>query len=158
MGGNSANQDGGTSGGSSGDDQGTGGSASEDFTGVYSAGKGELDCAVSTQLFVTDEFSIVCQNDDDGFVQITFKDEASARTAGSFTITERNYFEHPEPTTVDVSYDSFGDEPQLVSQSDLPGTVEVTASGGHNVLTLTDVELHSFPEAVTGTVSATIDF
>lgn len=160
-------QDGGAdAGGSSGGgDAGTGGGADAggggggNLTGSYTVDGQRKNCKVETQLFgATDEFSVLCQNDDDGLIQITFKDEASARLAQTLRIIKTDILEHPDADTISVDYRPFDDRDTLVSDDDKAGTASVTKSGSRNVLTLTDVALESFEGTSSGVVSATITF
>jgi len=147
---------------------GKGGSPStqeQEFTGTFSFNGGAtLPCEVSTQLFpATGEFSVLCENDDDDanyrFVQVTFKDEASARIAQSLVLAEPFAFspsDHPEANAISVNWqDTDG---ALYADSDSTGSGKVTATGGHNVLKITDVSLSTVSSDATGTVSATVDY
>jgi hypothetical protein len=154
-------------------DSGTDGAAGEgsktpidndDLTGTFTFGGETLDCEVSDQEFpATDEYSIVCDNDEVDsnyrFVQVTFKDEASARVARDLKFIAPYAFkpeDHPDADTIAVQFtDKDG---TLDSDDDSSGSAKVTASGGHHVLTLEDVSLSTVTSDATGAVSATIDF
>lgn len=150
--------DGDSSGDGDGDSSGDGDSDNDaPSMGTYTVDGKETSCEVSTQDFSTDEYSVVCQNDDEGFVQVTFKNEASARVAGTFKITERDIFKHPDADTLDVSYMSFSGG-SVDSRDDRDGSAVVTISGKHQVLTLTDVALENTDGTTTTKVSASIPF
>jgi hypothetical protein len=134
----------------------------ESFTGTLTFGGETLDCAVTTSTFTSDEFSIICDNDEDAsnyrYVEVTFKDEASARTAQDLVFAAPFDFTggHDDPKAISVGWtDSDG---TLYSADDSSGEAAVTESGGHNVVTLTDVSLSNAEGTATGTVSATLSF
>ena len=136
----------------------------DDLTGTFTFGAETLDCEVSDQDFpASGEYSVVCDNDEVDsnyrFVQVTFKDEASARTAGDLKFIAPYAFkpeDHPDADTIAVQFtDTDG---TLDSDDDSTGSAKVTASGGRYVLTLEDVSLSTVTSDDTGTVSATINF
>jgi len=93
----------------------------------------------STQDFpATKEFSVLCQDDTDPnnstLMQLVFKDEASARTPGTFKIVHTSYSGGKAANEVSVSFDN-------VYESDEQGTLTVTKSGGTNTVTFNDVEV-----------------
>lgn len=157
-----------SSGGSSnsgGSDSGTGGNGDDDdFTGTVTFDGTTIDCEVDTDDFpASGEFSVLCDNDDDDsnyrYVEIVFKNEASARTAqdlrfiGGFAFSPDD---HPDADTIAVGWtDTNG---TLYADDDSTGSAKVTASGGHFVLEITDVSLSNEEETASGTLSATIDF
>ena len=144
-------------GGDDGGGDGGGDDAGGALGGTFSIGGTINDCRTETQDFSTGEFSVICQNDDTGLVQITFKDEASARLAQSLTITYRDIFEHPDPASVDVGYRSFTGE-DAASDNDAPGTAVATVTGSTNVVTLTNVQLSNAVSDVQAVVSATVEY
>lgn len=130
-----------------------------DLTGTFDVLDMPYACEVTTQLFeATGEYSVLCQNDNAGLVQITFKDEASARRDQAFTITKRSFSSHPDADTIDVSYLELGVGINVDSEDDFAGAAAVAAQGDHHVLTLTDVLLEDSDGVNTQAVSATINF
>lgn len=134
----------------------------EELTGTFTFAGVTTDCKVSTQDFpATGEYSVLCEEDSASsrFVQITFKDEASARMAQDLKLIAPFAFkpeDHPDADTIAVSYtDSDG---TLDSDDDSTGSAKVAASSGHYVLTLKDVSLSTVSSEDTGEVSATIQF
>ena len=127
-------------------------------TGTFTVDGQTKTCKVTTQLFpATQEFSVVCQDDNFGFVQITFKDEVSARKVQSLTVIEGSISSHPDGATIVVGFSTLSGGPvgpEVVSRDGAAGTA---ASTGKSV-TLTGVVLTEFAGAVTHTVSATINF
>ncbi len=115
-------------------------------------------CNVTTQLFpATKEFSVLCQNDNFGFVQVTFKDEVSARRAQKLTVIEGVGSSHPDGATIVVGFSPLSGGPTgpgVVSRDGAAGT----AAGTGKAVTLTGVVLTEFAGTVTHTVTATINF
>lgn len=135
-----------------------------ELTGTFTFGGETVDCKTSTQDFpATGEYSVVCENDEDDsnyrFVQVTFKNEASARKAQSLTFMAPYAFkpeDHEAADAVAVSHtDSDG---TLDSEDDSTGSAKVTASGGRYVITLDSVSLSTVTSEDTGEVSAIINF
>jgi hypothetical protein len=134
-----------------------------ELTGKMSFNNGEeLDCKVSTQDFpASGEYSVLCEEDATSFryVQVTFKDEASARTAQTLKFMKPFAFspeDHPDADAIAVSWtDSDG---TLDSDDTSTGTAKVVKNGSHYTVTLTDVTVESLPTHAIGTVTATIDF
>lgn len=127
--------------------------------GSYTVDGVKHGCEVSTQTFpATKEFSVLCQNDDDGLVQITFKDEASARLSQTLRIIDTDIFSHPDADTINVDYRPFDDRDSVSSEDDTPGSASTKASGGRTELTLKDVELESNISDEKAKVSATVPF
>lgn len=133
-----------------------------ELTGTFTYAGKTLACKTSHQDFpATGEFSVVCDNDDDGyqFVQVTFKNEASARQDQDLTFMAPFAFkpeDHEAADAVAVSYT--GSDGTLDSDDDSTGSAKVTSSGAHHVLTLTNVSLSTVTSEATGSISATIDF
>ncbi len=135
-----------------------------ELTGTFTFGGDTTACKTSHQTFpATGEYSIVCENDEDGalyrFVQVTFKDEPSARKAQALTFMKPFAFkpeDHEAADAVAVSYtDTDG---TLDSDDESTGSAKVVVSGDHNVLTLDEVSLSTVTSEATGAVSATINF
>jgi major membrane immunogen (membrane-anchored lipoprotein) len=151
-------------GGSDSDDANGGAGDSDDLTGTFTFAGVTLDCETSDQDFpATGEYSVVCDNDDDDanyrFVQVTFKDEPSARVARDLKFIAPFAFgpeDHEEADTIAVSYTN--DDGTLDSDDDSTGSAKVTVSGNHHVITLKDVSLSTVTSGDTGTVSAVINF
>lgn len=129
------------------------------LTGTFTVEGNTYACEVTTQLFeATGEYSVLCQNDSAGLVQVTFKDEVSARRAQAFTIAKRNYVEHADPDVIDVSYFELGIGINADSKDDFDGEAVVAAEGSHHALMLTGVMLEDTDEINTLVVSAEIEF
>ncbi|MDF3070605.1 MAG: hypothetical protein K0R38_6206 [Polyangiaceae bacterium] len=139
-------------------------SGATELGGTFTFGGETADCKTSTQDFAaTGEFSVVCENDEDDsnyrFVQVTFKDEPSARTAQTLTFMAPFAFkpeDHEAADAVAVSYTN--KDGTLDSEDDSTGSAKVTASGGRYVITLDSVSLSTVTSEDTGEVSATINF
>lgn len=135
-----------------------------DLTGTFSFDGGPtIDCKVSTQDFpATGEYSVLCEEDSTDFryVQVTFKDEASARTAQTLKLMKAFAFsaaDHPDADAISVGWtDAEGDT--LYADDDSTGSAKIVKNGAHYTVTLTDVLVESAPTKATGTVTATIDF
>jgi len=91
-------------------------------------------------------------------VQITFKDEASARLTQTLRLVEMDIFEHPDADTIAVNYIPFDDRVSTSSSEDTVGSASAKASGSRNEVTLTDVVLDSNISTTTAKVSATVPF
>jgi hypothetical protein len=132
------------------------------LTGTFTFGGKTVGCKTSDQDFpATGEYSVVCENDEAGyrFVQVTFKNEASARRAQDLTFMAPFAFspeDHEAADAVAVSYTD-GDG-TLDSDDESSGSAQVAASGAHYVLSLTNVSLATVTSEATGAVSATISF
>jgi hypothetical protein len=141
------------------------GSSGDDLKGTVSFNGGPtLECDVDDQDFAASgEYSITCDNDEVDsnyrFVQITFKDEASARTAQTLKFMRPFAFkpeDHPDADAIAVSWtDKDG---TLDSDDDSTGTAKVVKSGNHYTVTLTDVSVESTPTKATGKVTAVVNF
>ncbi|MET0795693.1 MAG: hypothetical protein ABW061_29515 [Polyangiaceae bacterium] len=134
-----------------------------ELTGTMSFSNGaKLDCKVSTQNFpASGEYSVLCEEDASNFrfVQVTFKDEASARTAQTLKFMKPFAFspeDHPDTDAIAVSWT--GTDGTLDSDDDSTGSAKVAKSGDHYAVTLSDVSVESTPTKATGTVTAVIDF
>lgn len=142
----------------------TGNPPDTELTGTFTFGGDTVACKTSHQDFAaTGEYSVLCENDDDDsnyrFVQITFKDEASARKAQSLTFTGPFAFKPEDHEAADAVAVSHTDKDgTLDSDDDSTGSAKVAVSGGHNVLTLTNVSLSTVSSEDTGEVSASIEF
>lgn len=154
-----------SSGGSSG-----GGSSSGSPAGLKGTvtWKGTTEpCDVTDQDFAASgEYSVLCQTKGSatGFgtvlVQVTFKDEPSARTPGSFAPLGGSAFspeDHPDPRTASAIV--IDDEHAYAASDESTGTMTMAAEGGHHVLTVTDVQQFQPGEEDTPLlVSAVINF
>lgn len=135
-----------------------------ELTGTFTFGGETVDCKTSTHDFpATGEYSVVCDNDEDDsnyrFVQVTFKDEPSARKAQSLTFMAPFAFKPEDHEAADAVAVSYTDKDgTLDSEDDSTGSAKVAASSGRNVLTLVGVSLSTVTSEDTGEVSATIDF
>jgi hypothetical protein len=150
-------------------DAGNGGGAGESgnppdetgLTGTFTIGTKTLPCTTSDQDFpATGEYSVLCESEDSGFVQVTFKNEAAARTAQDLTFMKPFAFkpeDHEAADAISVSYMNAAGE-TLDSDDESTGSAKVAASDGHHVLTLKDVSLSTVTSEDTGEVSATINF
>lgn len=137
---------------------GGGGDGGVALSGTLSVTAGMQSCRVSTQDFEsTGEFSVLCQSEASELVQATFKDETSARTPQSFTFIAPYGLEHPDASTVSVTYRSETDSVVTSSDSTSGGTAVVTVSGSSRVLTLTNVTTTGI-SGDAATVFATIMF
>jgi hypothetical protein len=133
------------------------------LTGTFTFEGKTRDCKTSHQDFApTGEYSVVCENEEDGyrFVQVTFKNEVSARLAQNLTFMAPYAFkpeDHEAADAIAVSYtDGNG---TLDSDDDSTGSAKVTASGARSVLTLTNVSLATVTSEIQSSeVSATINF
>ena len=123
----------------------------------------ELDCKVSTQDFPSSgEYSVLCEEDASNFryVQVTFKDEASARTAQTLKFMKAFAFkpeDHPDADAIAVGWTDT-DGGTLYADDESTGSAKVVKNGAHYTLTLTDASVESAPTKATGTVTAVIDF
>ena len=123
-------------------------------------------CNVTSQNFpASGEYSVLCQTEGTStgtgtvLVQVTFKDEASARSAGTFTVLEGSSFspeDHPDPRTAQSNV--IDDEHAYAAEDDSTGSMVVTASGSRNVLTVTDQQQFTPGDETPRLVSATIEF
>jgi len=112
----------------------------EDLMGTLTVLGETYPCKVETQIFPSSkEFSVICQNDDVGLVQTTFKDADSARIVGDFTLIKRIESSHADPKTVDVQYLALGKGNNTASDDSATGTVVVSGSSAPHVLNLTSV-------------------
>ena len=135
-----------------------------DLTGTFSFDGGPtIACKVSTQDFpATGEYSVLCEEDatDFRYVQVTFKDEASARTAQTLALMKAFAFspeDHPDADAISLGYtDADGDT--LYADDDSTGTGKVVKNGTHYTVTLSAVSVESATTKVSGPVTATIDF
>lgn len=127
-------------------------------TGTFTVDGSTQTCRVTTQLFpATKEFSVVCQNDNYGFVQVTFKDQANARKAQKLAVIKGTILSHPDAATIFVGFSPLPGGPggpAVASRDDAAGT----AIGTGQAVTLTGVVLTEFSGAVTHTIAATINF
>ena len=138
--------------------------ADKNLKGTFSFAAVTLPCKVSSQLFpATNEYSIVCDNSDDAsnyrYVQVTFKDEVSARLPQPLKFKAPFAFkpeDHPDADTVSVDY--LDKDGTITAGPMSAGSADVARSGGHNLLTLKDVTLGNVTKTRSGTISATINF
>ena len=145
-------------------DVGAGSTFEKNLTGTFSFGGVTLPCKVSSQLFpASKEYSIVCDNSDDSnnyrFVQVTFKNEVSARLPQALKFKAPFAFtpeDHPDADTVSVDY--FDKDGNITAGEASTGSSGVSVSGGRNVLTLKDVSLGNVTKTRSGTISATVNF
>ncbi len=149
---------------SSGGGSSTGGSGIKpgDFEGTVTFDGTTLDCEVDVDTFTSGEYSVICDNDELSsnyrYVEVTFKDEAAARTAQSLVLVGPFDFTggHEDPTTISVGWtDANG---TLYSADDSAGTASVRAEGDHFVLELVSVVVASNSTETTGTLSASLPF
>lgn len=127
-------------------------------TGTFTVDGQTQTCKVTTQLFpATQEFSVVCQDDNFGFVQITFKDEVSARKVQSLTVIKGTVSSHPDGATIVVGFSPLPGGPTGPAVVSRDGAAGTAASTGKAV-TLTGVVLTEFAGTVTRTVTTTINF
>lgn len=132
--------------------------------GTFTFGGETVDCKTSTQDFpATGEYSVLCENDEDDsnyrFVQVTFKDEPSARKAQTLTFMAPFAFKPEDHEAADAVAVSFTNKDgTLDSEDESTGSAKVAASGGHYVITLNSVSLSTVTSEDTGEVSATINF
>lgn len=126
-------------------------------TGTFSVDGQSRTCNVTTQVFTTKEYSVVCQDDNYGLVQVTFKDEASARLSQSLTVIKGSISSHPDAATIVVGFlplPGGPDGPEVHSDDGLAGT----ATGSAAKVTLEGVVLKSTDKSTSRTVTATINF
>lgn len=128
-------------------------------TGTFSVdGQPERTCKVETQLFpATKEFSVVCQDDGYGLVQVTFKDEASARIDQSLTVIKGSISSHPDPKTIVVDMQSLSGGPGGPATASTDGAPGKASSAG-SVVKLEGVVLSDVGGTVKRTVTATIPY
>ncbi len=121
-------------------------------------GQPERSCKVETQFFpATKEFSVVCQDDAYGLVQVTFKDEASARLDQSLTVIKGSISSHPDPKTIVVEMQSLPGGPGGPVTASTDGAQGKASSAG-GVVKLEGVVLSDVGGTVKRTVSATIPY
>lgn len=132
--------------------------------GTFTFGAVTLPCKVSSQMFpASGEYSIVCDNSDESsnyrYVQVTFKNEASARLTQTLRFKDPFAFkpeDHPDADTVSVDY--LDKDGTITAGSTSTGSANVASSGGHNVLILKDVSLGNVTKTRSGTISAAVTF
>ncbi len=96
---------------------------------------------VSTQKFpATGQFSVVCQDDAFGFVQITFHNEADARKAQTVKLTDMSYTKANDPGTAHISLSPFAGG-ETGSTDSTTATATITIVGSHATITFENVEL-----------------
>ncbi|MES2708926.1 MAG: hypothetical protein V4726_20190 [Verrucomicrobiota bacterium] len=91
----------------------------------------------------TGEFSIVCQNDEVGLIQLIFKDETDARTPQELTLVERLSSGLKEKKTADLSFQTFGIGATVSTRGETTAKVTVTKSSDGNEVTFSEVPLFS---------------
>jgi hypothetical protein len=128
-------------------------------TGTFSVdGQPARSCKVETQLFpATKEFSVVCQDDAYGLVQVTFKDEASARLEQSLTVIKGSISSHPDPKTIVVGMQPLPGGPGGPVTDSTDGAPGKASSAGSTVK-LEGVVLSDVGGTVKRTVSATLPY
>ncbi len=129
---------------------------STNLTGTFSEGGKSYSGAVSTQVFpATKEYSVVCQSDEGKttLMQITFKDEASARTEQTLTIVKGSIMHASAANEVKLDFDL-----KYQSKDDKPGTVKIIKENGKTVIEFKDVELSDADEKEKKVVSGKIPF
>lgn len=127
------------------------------LTGTFTVDGKTYTGKVSTQKFpATGQFSVVCQQDDYGFVQITFANEDDARKAQSVKLVKLAATRANDAGTANVSLSPFSGG-ELGSKDESNGTATVTVESGRNVVTFENAELGSHTgdakKAVSGKVS-----
>lgn len=127
-------------------------------TGTFTVDGQQRSCKVETQFFpATKEFSVVCQDDAYGLVQVTFKDEASARLDQSLTVIKGSVSSHPDPKTVVVEMQPLPGGPQGPVTASTDGA-QGTASSAGSTVKLEGVVLTDVGGTVKRTVSALIPY
>ena len=132
--------------------------SSKDLTGKFTLDGKDHTGKVSVQTFPsTKEFSVLCQDDGFGLVQITFADEASARTEQTIKFTKG--FTHKEKNEADFAFSGFvGNPPGLVSNSETPGSAKIVKDGGNYVIEFSDVDLKDIENKTSGKLSGKIPY
>ncbi|WP_447642251.1 MULTISPECIES: hypothetical protein [Chitinophagaceae] len=108
-----------------------------DYAGAFNADGKNYKGKVSTQIFPsTKQFSVLCQADDDKgtLIQITFKDEISARKEQTLKIVEDRMSRVQQADEVEVVFDL-----GYASKDDSPGTIKVMKENGRYCIVFTDV-------------------
>ena len=112
----------------------------EDLTGTFNAGGTTYSGKVSVQNFeATGQYSVLCHDVSDPnnskLIQFVFKNEVSARTAGSLT-TAYDQGKDQVASEVSVSF-----ETRYRSHEDAKGTVSIAKNGSNNELIFENITL-----------------
>jgi len=129
----------------------------KDLTGTFTAGGKAYSGRVSTQLFVNGYFSVLSQDVSDNhpaLMQLEFKDEASARTPGTFKIATPGYGRDLPKDAVTLTFDN-----SYTSDDDLPGgTLSVRKDGDNDVIVFDQITLREPVNKKTVIVSGKIPY
>lgn len=110
---------------------------------------------VSVQQFpATGQFSVVCQDDAFGFVQITFSSEADARKPQTVKLEELSPTKANAPGTAHLSLSPFSG----AETGSRVGSATISHEGAHHVVKFENVELSDKASSVKKTVSGSVAY
>lgn len=113
-----------------------------ELSGVFTVDGTSYTGKVSAQKFgATGQYSVVCQEDAFGLVQITFATEGEARAPQTLKLGKMSYTGPATPGIVHLSLSPFATGANLGSGDAPEQTVTLVKEGEHMVVTFSDVEL-----------------
>ncbi len=106
------------------------------FSGTFTVGGKSFTGKISTQKFpATGEFSVLCEDEKAGLIQLTFHDEATARTQQNLTSGIRSMTPPVNPKLVSVSYLPLGAGTNLDSKSETADAIKIIKATAGNEVT-----------------------
>ncbi len=128
-------------------------------TGTFTVDGKTYTGKVTLQTFPSNKaFSVICQDDAFGLVQITFHNEADARKAQTVKLTDLSYSKANEPGTANISLSPFAGGETNTSES-AGGTATITAdSGGKATITFENAALSTKTSDLKKTLSGKVTY
>lgn len=128
------------------------------FTGTFSVGSKSFTGKISTQKFpATGEFSVLCQDDASGLIQLTFHDEVTARTPQNLTSGIRSTTPPVNHKLVSVTYMPFGAGTNLASKTETADALKITKTAEGNEVSFDKLPMTS-NDGTTETVSGKLTY
>lgn len=127
--------------------------------GTFTVNGKTYEGKVSVQTFpATGEFSVLCQDDAVGLVQITFKNETTARTPQQFKFDKALASGNKDATVINASFMPFGGGTSVDSVGGKSGTATSSKASKGNEITFENIELESPDGKVKLPVSAKVNY
>ena len=134
-------------------------SEEEQKKGTFTVNGKTYEGKVSVQTFpATGEFSVLCQDDAVGLVQITFKNEATARSPQQFKFDKALASGNKDATVINASFMPFAGGTSVESVGGKPGTAASSKAAKGNEISFENVELESSDGKVKLPVSAKVNY
>ena len=127
--------------------------------GTFTVNGKTYEGKVSVQTFpATGEFSVLCQDDAVGLVQITFKNETTARIPQQFKFDKALASGNKDATVINASFMPFGGGSSVDSVGGKSGTATSSKTAQGNEISFENIELESPDGNVKLPVSAKVNY